>query len=299
MPTREIASGGVTLWAEDLGPATAPPLLLLMGANASAMGWPPPFLERLVAGGFRVLRYDHRDTGRSTRRDFASHPFSVEDLARDAVRVLDGFGVESAHVFGFSLGCTLGQVLALDHRERLRTLAVAAGAALDVDFVGNLGRALRGEPSPDGLPTPDPAVLQVLGKRALPIADLEAELDRRVDEWRALSGPGVPFDPAEFRAWEKLAIDHAETLAQPFAHALATPVPLSRGAELSGVTTPTLVIQAPADPLNPPPHGRHLAGLIPGAAYAEVPGMGHALPSAVQAPLARLLLDHALRPGRG
>lgn len=292
MGTKLVHAGELQLWSEDLGDPAAPPLLLIMGANASAMAWPDPFVRLLADGGHHVLRYDHRDTGRSTRVDFAAHPYALADLARDAVAVLDGWGVGAAHVVGMSMGCTIGQLLALDHRERLRTLTVFAGAALDVDFAEGVRRALRGEPHLGGLPTPRLELLQVLGRRTEPVTDRGEALDRRVAEWRALAGDALPFDAEEFRLWEERALDHAGTLAQPSAHAFATPVPTSRGAELSRVTTPTLVVQGPEDPLNPPPHGRHLADLIPGARYAEVPGMGHALPRAVHRELARLITAH-------
>lgn len=295
MAERLIPAGEVTLWSEDFGEPTAPALLLIMGANASAMGWPDEFVALLASGGLHVIRYDHRDTGRSTSRSFVEHPYTLADLARDAIHVLEGYGITSAHVFGFSMGGTLGQVLALDYRERLRTLTLAATAALDVDFVGNITRAFSGEPSPDGLPTPDPEILRVLSQRAGSGRDRAAELDRRVAEWRALSGEELPFDAEEFRRWEERGIDHAGSLVQPSAHALATPVPLARGAELRGITTPTLVIQGPKDPLNPPPHGRHLAESIPGARLVELPGMGHALPRAVHRPLADAILAHVRR----
>ncbi|QRN98007.1 hypothetical protein JRI60_02730 [Archangium violaceum] len=110
---------------------------------------------------------------------------------------------------------------------------------------------------------------------------------------RTLAGDALPFDAAEFRRYEERAMEHAGTIVQPTAHALATPVALSRGTELRQVTTPTLVIQAPKDPLNPPPHGRHLAGLIPGARLAEIPGMGHALPRVIHESLAELICSRA------
>jgi 10-carbomethoxy-13-deoxycarminomycin esterase/esterase len=295
MAERRVVSGDVELWSEDFGDPRNPALLLIMGANASGVAWPEEFIARLVAGGHHVLRYDHRDTGRSTCRDFARHPYSVTDLARDAVSVLDGHGVRRAHVVGLSMGGTLGQVLALDHRECLLTLTVMCTTGLGVDFVGNLERAFNGQPTPDGLPTPDPRVLALLARRAEPVRDRASELDRRVAEWRALSGGKLPFDEAEFRRWEERVIDHAGSLVQPSAHALATPVPLARGAELRGITTPTLVIQAGQDPLNPPPHGRHLAKSIPGARLVELQDMGHALPSAIHRLLAEAILDHTHR----
>jgi pimeloyl-ACP methyl ester carboxylesterase len=292
MPQRIVSAGDVNIWTEDLGSPADPALLLVMGANASAMAWPEPFVHLLAAGGRHVIRYDHRDTGKSTTRTFSEHPYALGDMANDAVSVLDGHGIRSAHVVGFSMGATIGQLLAIDHRDRLLSLTLIAGAALDVDFVGNIVRAFKGEPSPDGLPTPDRRVIEVLAGRANAVADTEAEIDRRVAEWRALSGNALPFDEAEFRSWERRAIDHAGTRVQPRNHAFATPAPLSRGADLGRVTTPTLVVQAALDPLNPPPHGRHLADLVPGARLAEIAGMGHALPSAVHRPLADLILAH-------
>lgn len=292
MTARMVRAGELELWTEALGNPRHPPLLLIMGANTSAMAWPDELVALLVSGGRFVLRYDHRDTGRSSHRDFQQHPYSVLDLARDALAVLDGHGIRRAHVVGLSLGGTIAQILALEHRARLLTLTVMMTAALDVDFAGNIGRALRGEPSPDGLPIPDPRVLQALARRGEPGREREAELAWRVEEWRLLSGDELPFVESEFRRWEEQAIAHAGTHRQPTAHALAAPFPVERGAELRTVTTPTLVIQAPRDPLNPPPHGRHLAELIPGARLAEIAGMGHALPSAVHEPLAGLILDH-------
>ncbi len=298
MTERIVRVGDVEIWSEELGDPADPPLLLVMGANTSAMGWPNELVALLVAGGHLVIRYDHRDTGRSTRRDFATHPYGVADLARDAVGLLDGYGIRAAHVVGASMGGTLGQLLALDHRDRLRTLTVMITAALDVDFVGNMKRAIAGQPSPDGLPTPDPRVLALLASQSGPATDREAELDRRVEVWRALAGGVLPFDSAEFRRLEERAIEHAGTLVPSTAHALATPVPLARGAELGGITTSTLVIQGPEDPLNPPPHGRHLAEAIPGSRLVEIPGMGHALPSAVHRPLAEAILTHTSEHAR-
>lgn len=292
MPERIVDSGDVKIWSEDFGSPEDPTLLLIMGANASAMGWPDELVELLAEQWLHVIRYDHRDTGRSTHRDITSHPYSLSDLAADAVAVLDGWGVERAHVVGMSMGGTIGQLLALDYRHRLRSLTLMLTAALDVDFVGNIQRALNHEPAADGLPTPDPRVLAVLADRARPVADLEAELERRVAEWRALCGSELSFNADEFRRWETRAIEHAGTHVQPTAHAFAVTVPLTRGTELRGVATPTLVIQGRCDPLNPPPHGRHLADMIPNARLVEIAGMGHTLPSCIHRELTRLIGEH-------
>jgi pimeloyl-ACP methyl ester carboxylesterase len=281
--TRIVPVGDVKIWTEEFSDPTDPPLLLIMGAAASAMGWPDELVELLVAGGHRVIRYDHRDTGRSTRRGFAAQPYAFADLARDAVGVLDGYDIDAAHVVGASMGGVLGQLLALDHRDRLRTLTVVISTGLDVYFLDD----------PGGLPAPDPRVAtMVLAGLSEPATDREAELDRRVAIWQALAGDALPFDPQEFRRREEKAIDHAGDLASTLAHSLALPTPPERGAELSGITTPTLVIHGTHDPYFPPPHGRHLAEVIPGARLVEIPGMGHAFPSVVHRPLADAILAH-------
>ncbi|GAA0529806.1 hydrolase [Saccharopolyspora subtropica] len=259
-----------------------------MGANATALGWPEEFVDALVAHRLHVLRYDHRDTGRSTHLDITG--YGLADMARDAVAVLDGHGIATAHVVGLSLGGTLGQLLALDHPHRLRTLTLMLTAALDVDFADQIRRAVEGLPTE--LPPPSPQVITSMAHRADPAPDLETALDRRVAEWRLLAGPGAPFDAEEFRRWERAAIAHAGTHQQPAAHAHATPVPTARGAELRRVSTPTLVIQGPLDPINPPPHGQHLAELIPGARCTAIPGLGHALPSALHQPIITAITDH-------
>ncbi|MEE3921348.1 alpha/beta fold hydrolase [Micromonospora sp. BRA006-A] len=269
---------------------------MIMGGNLSAYGWPDEFVETLAAGGLHVIRYDHRDTGRSTRRDYGEHPYTYDDLAADAVVVLDAWDVEAAHVLGLSMGASLAQVMALNHPDRVRSLTLMLGGALDVDFDAGIEAAFRGESTVDGLPVPTQRFLDMLAHVQQPATDRESMLAKQVGKWRLLSGDGVPFDEAEYRTWEERAMEHAGTWEEPIAHYLVGLPPRSRGAELRGLDVPTLVIQAPNDPAAPPPHGRHLADLIPRARLVEIKGMGHALPSAVHRPLADAVLAH-LRPG--
>ncbi|MBE9376196.1 alpha/beta hydrolase [Saccharopolyspora sp. HNM0983] len=288
------AGGGLRLWSRSCGAVDAAPVLLVMGANASSAGWPAEFVQALVAQGLRVVRYDHRDTGRSTRA--AVVDYSVEDLARDAVAVLDAHGIATAHVVGMSMGGALGQVLALDHRERLRSLVLMQTAALDVDFAESMRAAVE-DGDGGGLPGPSPQVVAAFARRDEPVADVEEALRRRVAEWRLLVGDAVVFDEQEFRRWELAAIEHAGSLVQPGAHARARPVAVQRGRELAGVSTPVLVVEGGQDPVNPPPHGRHLAELIPAARCVQVPELGHALPGVLHERLVSLIVDHIGRSG--
>ena len=273
----------VRLWVEDCGDRDATPLLLVMGAASSGVVWPDPFVARL-GKEHHVIRYDHRDTGRSTWA-FDVYPYAVADLADDAITVLDALGVERAHVVGMSLGGTLVQLLLLDHPDRLLSATVYCTSALETG---------AGEPSDEAapaLPDPDPRLLAVWEQFAEP-RDREAEVAWRVEHWRLLNGDAVPFDPAEFRRMEERAIDHAGRHDTPTAHARADQSGLERGAELVEVETPVLVVAAPEDPAFPPPHANHLSRAIPSARSVTIPGMGHALSSGVLTPLADAILDH-------
>ncbi|MGW5643434.1 alpha/beta fold hydrolase [Saccharopolyspora sp. NPDC003752] len=291
MTERLIRAGDVRLWSEDRGDPAAPPVLLIAGDCQSALFWPEEFVAALVADGLRVIRYDHRDTGRSTHLDFATHPYTFDDLAADALAVLDGWGVDAAHVVAFSMGAGLAQLIAVDHPRRLLSQALICTHALGVDLAANVARAAAGEESPDGLPVPTRRLFDVLDLHE-PTTGPAAELDLRVASWRLFAGDELPFDQAEFRRREQRAMDHAGTWRPSTNHGLVSEGLVTRGPELARVSTPTLVVQAPLDPISPPPHGRHLADAIPGARLVEIPGMGHALQGAALAPLATEVRAH-------
>jgi pimeloyl-ACP methyl ester carboxylesterase len=273
---------GIRLWADATGDPDATPLLLVMGANATGIAWPEALVNRLAAR-HRVVRYDHRDTGRSTRA-FTERPYPITQLAQDALAVLDGFGIERAHVVGMSLGGTLLQLLLLDAPGRLLSAALFSTGALAGD------PALPGE---DELPGPSADVL-AMWEHLGDCRTREQEIAFNLEHWRALSGAaaGGHFDPDEFRALEERVRAHTGHNEPIAAHALADPSGLARGRELAGVTTPTLVIDARLDPVFPPPHAEHLATTIPTAHRVTIPRMGHALPAAILPHLADAILAH-------
>jgi pimeloyl-ACP methyl ester carboxylesterase len=270
------------LWVEDRGDPKATPLLLIMGANASGVAWPESLVARL-AGQHWVVRYDHRDTGRSTWA-FDSHPYAVRDLAEDVVRVLDAVGIAQAHVVGMSMGGTLAQLLLLDHPHRLRSATMFATCALGVglaDLTGHSGTELPG---------PDPGLL-VMWQHLADERDRDAEIAWRIEHWRLLNGAILPFDTEEFRELEERVIAHSATWQNPAAHARADQSGLDRAAELAHVQVPTQVIEAPEDPINPPPHAAHLAATLGVTRLTTIAGMGHALSSAITQHLAETILD--------
>lgn len=280
MAPRIIEAGQVRLWSEDLGAPDGAPIFLIMGANASAMGWPDEFVGLLLDAGHRVIRYDHRDTGRSTTLPDATYDFT--DLTNDAVAVLDAHGVESAHVVGVSMGGLIGQLLAVDHAERLRSLTLALTGALDMG-------------STEEAPDQAERISQMIAL-AEPGADQESELVRRVALWQVLHGAKLPFDAAEYRRLEERAIAHAGTFVPATGHVRLGAATLPRGADdLRKVETPTLILQGGEDPFYPLGFGRHLAGLLPNARLREFEGLGHSLPAAMHSVLAEAILEHVRR----
>ncbi|MER6154091.1 alpha/beta hydrolase [Streptomyces sp. NPDC001868] len=280
------AAPGVRLWAEGRGAADASPLLLIMGAQASGLGWPDELVD-MLASRHRVIRYDHRDTGRSTWA-FDQRPYPLRELADDALAVLDALDVERAHIVGMSMGGMLAQLLIADHPDRLLSATLIGTSALStVPYV----QPDETRTPPEELPGISPRLLEMWSR---PVADLglEAELERRVEHWRVLGGDQLPFDDEYARAQEWKVIAHTGHHATSTAHARADASHLDRTEQLARTTVPTLVISAPAEPVFPPPHPHHLAQAIKGARIVDIPGMGHALPREVHAPLAAAILDH-------
>ncbi|TJZ51898.1 alpha/beta fold hydrolase [Streptomyces piniterrae] len=280
------AAPGVRLWTEQRGDADAPPLLLIMGAQASGLGWPEPLVDSLAAH-HRVIRYDQRDTGRATW-SFDRQPYRIADLADDVITVLDALGIERAHLVGMSLGGMLVQMVLADHPDRLISASLIGTSALSTTpYTRPDGTQLPA----DELPGIFPEVLELWSR---PVEDhgLEAELDRRVAHWRVLAGDQLPFDAGFFRTLERRIIEHTGHYTTNNAPGRADDSDMLRTDQLAENEVPTLVMAAPAEPVFPPPHPQHIAQVIGNARLVEIPGMGHALPPAVHAPLADAILAH-------
>ncbi|MGX7762915.1 alpha/beta fold hydrolase [Streptomyces angustmyceticus] len=280
------AAPGIRLWTEQRGARDAAPLLLIMGARASGVAWPEPLVDALAAH-HRVIRYDHRDTGRSTW-PFEERPYRIPDLADDAIAVLDHLGIDRAHVVGMSLGGMLAQLLLADHPDRLLSATLISTSALSSTPYTR----------PDGstvpvaeLPGIAPEVLELWARPAREHGPA-AEVERQIEHWRVLAGDRLPFDTGFFRALEQRVIEHTGHHRTSTAHGRANHDGMLRTDRLARNAVPALVICAPADPVFPPPHPQHLAQCVRGASLVEIPGMGHALPPAVLEPLATAILRH-------
>lgn len=281
-----LASNGVTLEFDTFGDPSAPPVLLVMGLGAQMIFWHELFCEQLATRGRYVIRFDNRDCGRSTKLDdcglpdvarvfgaLASGgrpdvPYLLADMADDTAGLLDGLGIDSAHVVGASMGGMIAQTLALRRPERVRSL---------VSIMSSTGRP--------GLPGPTPEAQRILFTP--PPSDRAGVIEHAVDTWRTIGSPGFPFDEAAIRERAGRAFDRGfcpQGTARQFAAIVASG---SRHEALCELSIPSLVIHGDADPLIPFECGRDTAAAIPGAEWLLVEGMGHDLPE----PVWPLLLD--------
>ncbi|GAA4493569.1 alpha/beta fold hydrolase [Actinoallomurus oryzae] len=293
-----VNSAGLRLWTERFGAPEDPAILLIMGTATPAIGWPGELVETLVGGGHQVLRFDHRDTGRSDCVDFATHPYTLADLAADAVAVLDGHGVAAAHVVGASLGGAIAQWLAVHRPERVRTLTAIMTGPMGADAGPAWARALAGQaPDPDDLPPPAPRFLEHLARKArMPRTTREERIAADLETWRVLNGDVLPFDEPAARRLVADSHDSADDPAAAANHDLASRrMTDDRRVPLTSITAPTLVVHGTEDPLRPLPHGEALAAQIPGARLRTVPGMGHTfLSPGLPRRVAELLLEHTM-----
>jgi pimeloyl-ACP methyl ester carboxylesterase len=290
------SSGGLRLWTERFGDPADPVVLLIMGTSAQGIGWPDELVEVLVSGRRQVIRFDHRDTGQSDCVDFAAAPYTISDLARDALAVLDGHQVTAAHIAGASLGGAIGQILAVHHPGRVRTLTAIMTYPMGYQAGPAWARALAGQPpQPGDLPAPDPEILRhVTAMASSPPSTPAGRITASVETWRILNGTTLPFDADAARRHVAASIARARDFQAATHHDLAgrqmTP---ERQAPLSRITAPTLVIHGTDDPLRPLANGQALAALIPGARFEAIPGMGHSFFSpGIPATIARLILEH-------
>ncbi|MFJ8108217.1 alpha/beta fold hydrolase [Streptomyces sp. NPDC096132] len=294
---RIVRVDGLELWAEDFGDPDHPTVLLVMGAQAQGVQWNDGIVRRLVEGGLRVIRYDHRDVGRSSTVDFAARPYTVADMACDALAVLDAFGAERAHMVGASLGGLIAQRLAVTHAHRVLTLTSLSSQPLGTDTAAAVQRALAGAPPvPGELPPPTPELLAALVSTfPEPEAGLEEYLAARLPLWRVLHGPVLPFHEDEYRAMERRVYERARDLQAALHHTFAGAAGTGSTAELASVGAPTLVLHGTEDPMFPPAHAEATAAAVPGARLVMIEGMGHTLPTALDHRLADEILHHTGR----
>jgi pimeloyl-ACP methyl ester carboxylesterase len=291
-----VKANGIGIEVEDTGADGSQPgrpvVLLIMGLGMQLVAWPPAFIEALVNQGFRVVRFDNRDIGLSQHFDHLGvpnilwesikfrvglavrAPYTVRDMAADALGVLDALGVQRAHVVGVSMGAMVAQRVALAAPQRVLSL---------VSIMGSSGARY--------LPGPKPHVLRALFSRPAG-RDEQAIVDHYVRLFKVIGSPGFPLDEPALRerllASTRRSFHPTGTLRQMAAIA----ADVHRADELGTIAVPTLVLHGKDDPLVPIACGHDTARRIPGARFHGIEGMGHDLPPGVVERLLEPLVPH-------
>jgi pimeloyl-ACP methyl ester carboxylesterase len=295
MPKAHV--NGINIEHDGFGSEDAAAILLISGLGVQMTRWTAPFCQMLAAQGFHVIRFDNRDVGLSThfadspvpdlaavagalaRGERPELPYTLDDMADDAVGLLEALGIERAHIVGRSMGGMIAQIVASEHPERTLTLTSIMSSS--------------GNP---GLPPSSPEAMAVLTQRAPhPSQDEKGFLDHSVRAARILGSPGFPFDEAAQRAQ---ALGEAKRAYNPagFGRQIAAIVAAGdRRARLNTIAAPTLVLHGAADPLIPLAGGKDTAAHIKGAELRVIEGMGHEIPPGVYQTVVQAIADNARR----
>ncbi|MFC7623570.1 alpha/beta fold hydrolase [Microlunatus sp. GCM10028923] len=265
MAERMIDIGTAELCVETFGERERPAVLLIAGAASSMLSWADGFCERLAAAGHHVIRYDQRDTGRSTCDPPGKPSYADSDLVAETVALLDALELPKAHLFGMSMGGGITQQVALDHPDRVESIILTGSTP------GGPG------PSYDDLPRPAPVIMASFAEEQTEPdwTDRDAVINWVMEAERPYAG-SAGFDEAAWRDIASRTYDRARSIASLNNHFLAGGGPPWRH-RLGSLRTPTLVLHGADDPFFPG-HGEFLAREIPGAELIMLDGVGHETP---------------------
>ena len=282
MAERMVEATGVELCTEPFGDPADPAILLVMGLGASMLWWEEGFCRMLAESRRFVIRYDHRDTGRSVTYEPGHPDYTGTSLVADAAGVLDAYGIAAAHVVGVSAGGALAQLLALDFPSRVRSLVlISTSAAL---------------PTERELPPPTEEFLRFVTTAQEDWSDAPSVIEYLVAYSRVLAGGQRPFDETAARELARRDVMRARNVAAAQNHDALPDDGRSRE-PLSSITAPTLVIHGTADPMFPLEHGEALAETIPGASLLRLERAGHGVDRSDWEAIVPAILQHTAPPG--
>ena len=289
----QVEANGLSIEFEEFGSKDAPPLLLVMGLGAQMTLWPIELVDALVDEGFRVIRYDNRDIGLSQKMEGAKAPgpirqtlmkrfgfsptvpYTLADMAADGVGVLNGLGIDKAHIVGASMGGMIAQHIAFSYPERVLSLTSI------MSTTGN-----------SGLPAAEKEALTVLTRRPASMEE-DVLVEHGMLIGRTIGSPDHLDDDTRMRDRVRAGI-HRSAYPHGLPRQLAAIIDDGcRRERLKGVKAPTLVIHGEADPLVPLAGGKDTAEHIKGARLKTIPGMGHDLPLALIPEIADAIASHA------
>jgi pimeloyl-ACP methyl ester carboxylesterase len=273
---RMIEANGVELCTEPFGEPDDPPILLVMGIGASMLWWEEGFCRLLAEGRF-VIRYDHRDTGRSVIYQPGRPRYTGADLVADAVGVLDAYGLGAAHVVGVSAGGAFAQLLALGFPDRVLSLTLISTSP-----------ATHGQRS---LPSATERFSAFFASAEVDWSNRESVIEYLVAYERMLGGGIRPFDAAAWRELVGRDVDRARDIGASQNHSMIAEGDVS-SEPISSIAVPTLVIHGTTDPMFPLAHGQALAEEIPRARLLTLEGAGHGVDRADWKNIAQAILEH-------
>lgn len=263
---------GPTLWTESFGKSGNPSILLVMGAMNQGIFWPDEFCEELAAAGFFVVRYDHRDTGKSSKIDFQANPYDLNALTDDAVDVIHSYGLDQPTVIGLSMGGYIAQLLATGFPDILKRIVLISSTADHRPYMAaTTGNSTVGF----SLPGPEQSYLDYVFAASLnPPQSLDRVLQSMSDGWKVTYGGPRPYPKIQLEQALQVAFRRSPEIAAGFHHGLAVAASPDRLQLITRINVPTLVIHGRYDALLPLAHGQYLATNIDGAQF-EILDMGH------------------------
>jgi pimeloyl-ACP methyl ester carboxylesterase len=284
----EFRTEGITLHYEQHGARADPAVLLIHGLTCQVIHWPRPLVDRLAAAGYRVVTFDNRDAGRSTKLDHLDvgspetvlknpaaipAPYGLADMARDAIALLDHLGQSGAHLVGLSMGGMIAQRAALDFPDRVFSLTSIMSSTSDRDLPGGSKSVL------EAFVTTPPS------RRSAAIAHL-------ANGWRALGGPHYDSTRLGLARLAEAALDRGYSVSGTARQLLAILQAEPRGDALQRLDVPALVIHGGADPLVPLAAGERTAARLKHARLAVFEKLGHDLPDPLLADIAAEIVRH-------
>src|SRR5262249_23255215 len=255
-----IAVSGVELCSETFGDLADPPILLVMGIGGSMLWWEEGFCQMLADGGRFVIRYDHRDTGRSVTYEPEHPEYTGAEVVAVAVGVRDAYDIEAAHVVGVSAGGALAQLLALGFPDRVLSIVL-----ISTSPAKPIGRSLA---------SPTERYREFLAGADVDWSDQTSVIDHLTGYACMLAGRERPVDGPSLRELVSRDGERARNIASSENHGLVAEGDVP-SAPLTSISVPTLVIHGTADPMFPLEHGQALVNEIPGARLLPLEGSGH------------------------
>jgi pimeloyl-ACP methyl ester carboxylesterase len=258
-----IRADGVDLATQAFGDQKHPAVLLIMGGTASMLWWPEELCRRLADRGRYVIRYDHRDTGCSTKYPAGHPPYTIEDFVGDTVRVLDGHSIAAAHIVGMSLGGMIGQIAAIEYPTRIASLTAISTSPVGLDRSRLPGLSAR-------------FTEHMAAAEDVDWSNRAQVISYMIEDAKVLAGTGRPVDEAQVRRFVGQDFDRSGGYEHPMNHGALKVGDAWRG-RLNEIKAPLLVIHGTADPVDPIEHGVALSQAVNGAKLVRLDGGGHEL----------------------